>query len=59
MKIIVGSKEPYEYLTDSIERFYNQEQLADLMTKNGFSNVEFRNVSNGISAIHSLEDLNV
>ena len=33
--------------------FYNQEQLAELMLINGFSNVEYRNVSNGISAIHS------
>ena len=38
---------------DSIEKFYNQEQLVDLMEKNGFSNIEYRNVSNGISAIHS------
>mgnify|MGYP001180362400 CR=1 FL=1 len=52
-KFIVGSKEPYKYLVDSIEKFYNQEQLADLIIKNGFSNVEYRNLSNGISAIHS------
>ena len=52
-KFIVGSKEPYKYLVDSIEKFYNQEQLADLIIKNGFSKVEYRNLSNGISAIHS------
>ena len=52
-KLIVGSEEPYKYLVDSIEKFYNQEQLVDLMEKNGFSNIEYRNVSNGISAIHS------
>ena len=52
-KLIVGSDEPYKYLVDSIERFYNQKQLAELMIYNGFSNVEYRNVSNGISAIHS------
>ena len=52
-KLIVGSEEPYKYLVDSIEKFYNQEQLVDLMKKNGFSNIEYRNVSNGISAIHS------
>ena len=52
-KLIVGSEEPYKYLVDSIEKFYNQEQLVDLMQKNGFSNIEYRNVSNGISAIHS------
>ena len=52
-KYIVGSSKPYEYLVDSIDAFYNQEQLLDLITKNGFSNVEYRNLSNGISAIHS------
>ena len=44
---------PYEYLVSSIEKFYNQEELSKLMEINGFSNVEFRNLSNGISAIHS------
>ena len=52
-KIVVGSENPYKYLVNSIERFYDQDQLAELMRKNGFSNVEYRNVSNGISAIHS------
>ena len=31
----------------------NQKELCELMIKNGFSNVEYRNLSNGISAIHS------
>ena len=52
-KYIVGSDKPYKYLVNSIEKFYDQNQLAKLMQKSGFSNVEFRNVSNGISAIHS------
>ena len=52
-KLIVGSDKPYKYLIESIEKFYNQEQLAELILDNGFSNVEYRNVSNGVSAIHS------
>ena len=52
-KLIVGSDKPYKYLIESIEKFYNQEQLAELISDNGFSNVEYRNVSNGVSAIHS------
>ena len=52
-KYIVGSSKPYEYLINSIDTFYSQEQLVELMTKNGFTNVEYRNLSNGISAIHS------
>jgi demethylmenaquinone methyltransferase/2-methoxy-6-polyprenyl-1,4-benzoquinol methylase len=52
-KIVVGSKEPYDYLISSIDKFYSQSELVDLLEKNSFSNVEFRNLSNGISAIHS------
>ena len=52
-KYIAGSSEPYEYLINSIDAFYSQEQLLELITKNGFTNVEYRNLSNGISAIHS------
>jgi len=52
-KIIVGSAEPYKYLITSIEKFYNQNDFSDLLKNNNFSNVQFRNLSNGISAIHS------
>jgi demethylmenaquinone methyltransferase/2-methoxy-6-polyprenyl-1,4-benzoquinol methylase len=52
-RMIVGSKQPYDYLVDSIEKFYTQYELVDLLKDNRFSNIEFRNLSNGISAIHS------
>ncbi len=52
-KLIVGTDKPYKYLIESIDKFYSQEELANLILKNGFHNVEFRNLSNGISAIHS------
>ena len=52
-KLIVGSSKPYEYLIRSIEEFYDQYELLNLIQKNEFYNVEFRNLSNGISAIHS------
>ena len=52
-KYIVGSSEPYDYLIKSIKEFYNQKQLLELLSNNGFSNVEYRNLSNGVSAIHS------
>ena len=52
-KYVAGSSMPYEYLIESIEKFYDQEELSKLMRNNGFSKVEFRNLSNGISAIHS------
>jgi demethylmenaquinone methyltransferase/2-methoxy-6-polyprenyl-1,4-benzoquinol methylase len=52
-KIVIGSAEPYEYLVTSIDKFYDQYELVEFIKKNKFSNVQFRNLSNGISAIHS------
>ena len=52
-KAIVGEKEPYEYLTKSIDEFINQDQLIDLMKQNNFQNCNYRNLSGGIVAIHS------
>ena len=52
-KYITGSSMPYEYLVSSIEQFYNQKELKKLIENNGFTDVEFRNLSSGISAIHS------
>ncbi len=52
-RYIVGSSKPYEYLIKSIDDFYNQEQLLEIIKQNGFVNIEYRNLSNGISAIHS------
>jgi demethylmenaquinone methyltransferase / 2-methoxy-6-polyprenyl-1,4-benzoquinol methylase len=52
-KYVAGASEPYEYLINSIDAFYNQKELLKIMIKNGFSNVEYRNLSSGISAIHS------
>ena len=52
-KYIVGQKEPYEYLVESIEKFINQEELLELMKKNGFEKCNYRNLNNGIVSIHS------
>ena len=52
-KFVAGSEAPYEYLVNSIDKFYNQNELVDLLKNNKFLNVEFRNLSYGISAIHS------
>ena len=52
-KMIVGEKEPYEYLLNSIENFINQKQLIEKLKENNFINCEYRNLSGGIVAIHS------
>ena len=51
--IIVGEKEPYEYLVKSIENFVNQEELISLMKNNNFEKCFYRNLSGGIVSIHS------
>jgi len=52
-KLIVGQKKPYEYLLKSIENFVNQEELINLMKKNGLKKCKYRNLSGGIVSIHS------
>ena len=52
-KIVVGEKEPYEYLIESIENFINQDELIELMQKNYLAKCEYRNLSGGVVAIHS------
>ena len=52
-KYIVGDIRPYQYLVSSINQFYSQNELLELMISNGFSNTEYRNLSSGITAIHS------
>ena len=52
-KFIVGKSEPYEYLINSIEEFYSQEEFFKQIKKQNFINISYRNLSGGIVAIHS------
>ena len=52
-KLVVGKKEPYRYLIKSIDQFINQDELLDLIFKNGFKKCSYRNLSGGIVSIHS------
>ena len=52
-KVILGSASPYEYLINSIENFYSQDELLEKLKKNNFYKSEYRNLSGGIVAIHS------
>ena len=52
-KLVIGKKEPYEYLIKSIENFINQDELIELMKQNYFIKCEYRNLSGGIVALHS------
>ena len=52
-KFIIGKSGPYEYLVNSIEKFYSQEIFFQQIKKQNFVNVSYRNLSGGIVAIHS------
>jgi demethylmenaquinone methyltransferase/2-methoxy-6-polyprenyl-1,4-benzoquinol methylase len=51
--MVSGSKSAYEYLPESVSHFPDQEQLAALMRKLGFAEVEYLNLTGGIAALHS------
>ena len=52
-KRITGEKEAYTYLVESIRQFPTQPQLTEMFSEVGFSRVKYRNLSNGIVALHS------
>ena len=52
-KHVVGQREPYDYLIESIDNFVNQDELLEYMKINKFQNCNYRNFSNGIVSIHS------
>ena len=52
-KFVAGDDMPYRYLVQSIEKFYNQEDFSNKLIDTGFANVKYRNLTNGIAAIHS------
>jgi demethylmenaquinone methyltransferase / 2-methoxy-6-polyprenyl-1,4-benzoquinol methylase len=52
-KLVIGKSEPYEYLINSIEKFYSQEKFKEKIVEQNFENVSYRNLSGGIVAIHS------
>jgi demethylmenaquinone methyltransferase/2-methoxy-6-polyprenyl-1,4-benzoquinol methylase len=49
---ISGSGSAYSYLHDSVRSFPGQETLSDMMSRVGFSNVAYYNLSGGIAALH-------
>jgi len=50
--IISGSLSAYTYLPASVSKFPDQTQLALLMEKTGFDQVDYENLTGGIAALH-------
>ena len=52
-KIIANDAESYQYLVESIRKFPSQERLASLVSEVGFRQVKYRNLTQGVVAMHS------
>lgn len=50
---VSGSRGAYEYLPDSVSRFPDQKNLAQMMQEVGFDDVKYQNLTGGIAAIHT------
>lgn len=50
---VAGNRDAYVYLAESIRKFPEQKRLAGLMKDAGFGQVEYRNFSGGITALHA------
>lgn len=50
---VSGSRGAYEYLPDSVSKFPDQKNLASMMRETGFFDVEYKNLTGGVAAIHS------
>ncbi len=50
--LIVGSKRAYTYLPESIRLFPSPKELSVILEKAGFSQVNYRKLTNGIAVIH-------
>ena len=52
---VAGAPEAYHYLIESIRRFPDQREFADLIKAAGFDSVSWENLSFGIACLHSAE----
>lgn len=51
--VFSGEQSAYQYLSDSVSNFPNQKQLQLMMLEIGFMDVEFKNLTGGVAAIHT------
>ncbi|MGH6930990.1 MAG: bifunctional demethylmenaquinone methyltransferase/2-methoxy-6-polyprenyl-1,4-benzoquinol methylase UbiE [Dongiaceae bacterium] len=52
-QIVTGDRDSYQYLVESIRRFPAQEELSARIADAGLGQVEYRNLTGGIAALHS------
>ena len=52
-KLITNNEDAYKYLIESIRMFPDQDKLSSMFVKSKFERVKYKNLSNGIVALHS------
>jgi len=52
-KMVTGDADSYQYLVESIRKFPKQDDFATMIRAAGFEDVTYRNLSQGVVAIHS------
>lgn len=52
-EVVAKDRASYQYLVESIRKFPTQDNLAAMMTRAGFRQVSYRNLTGGIAALHS------
>ena len=52
-KLITNNEDAYKYLIESIRMFPDQDVLSSMFVESKFERVKYKNLSNGIVAIHS------
>jgi demethylmenaquinone methyltransferase/2-methoxy-6-polyprenyl-1,4-benzoquinol methylase len=50
---VTGDRDSYQYLVESIRRFPDQETFASMIRDAGFGQVKYRNMTMGVTALHS------
>ena len=51
-RLVAGDADSYQYLAESIRRHPDQETLGGMLREAGFKQVQYRNLSGGVVAIH-------
>jgi demethylmenaquinone methyltransferase / 2-methoxy-6-polyprenyl-1,4-benzoquinol methylase len=50
--IVSGSRGAYEYLPSSVSKFPDQKELVQIMHMIGFTDIQYKNLTGGIAALH-------
>jgi demethylmenaquinone methyltransferase/2-methoxy-6-polyprenyl-1,4-benzoquinol methylase len=52
-QVVAGDRDSYQYLVESIRKFPDQDTFASMIRRAGFEQVNYRNLTMGIAALHS------